>query len=171
MILTKRPERMKNYFLRIMDSGERAWSFSNHNLLGYSYRHFLHKYALNFRLKKPIENLWLGVTAENQHTAEERIPILLDTPAAKRFVSFEPLLELVDLVQPHGQGIGELLIEYLDWVIVGAETGHGARYMTPSWARVLRDDCRWCSVPFFFKKMSNKAEIPADLMIREFPKE
>ena len=58
----------------------------------------------------------------------------------------------------------------LDWIICGAETGPGARYMDPQWARDLRDQCREAGVPFFFKKMSKGAETPNNLQVREFPK-
>ncbi len=118
-----------------------------------------------------IENIWLGVTAENQETANERIPILLSTPAAKRFVSVEPMLGPVDLRSIH-MGIGgkgrftlnalDGMEEYdgeivdthnrLDWVICGGETGPGARPMNPDWARSLRDQCQKANVPFFFKQ-------------------
>jgi len=60
-------------------------------------------------------------------------------------------------------------IRLLDWVIVGGETGPGARYMNPDWARSIRDVCQNSGIPFFMKQMSNKAPIPDDLMIREYP--
>ena len=91
----------------------------------------------------PLPNLWLGVSAENQSTADERIPILLDTPAAVRFVSCEPLLGPV------------LLSEYthgLDWVIAGGESGPKAMPVHPDWIRELRDECSSRDVPFFFKQ-------------------
>lgn len=106
------------------------------------------------------QNIWLGVTAENQAMADERIPVLLQIPAAVRFVSVEPMLEPVD-IRPW--------IYALDWVICGAETGPGARPMKLEWARDLRDQCKAAGVPFFFKKATGKL-IPDDLMIREFPK-
>jgi protein gp37 len=100
------------------------------------------------------QNLWLGVSVENQRTADERIFDLLQTPAAKRFVSCEPLLGPVDL----GRYICETWIKkgltigrYLDWVIVGGETGPAARPMDPLWALDLMKQCRDTSVPFFFK--------------------
>lgn len=119
-------------------------------------------------LKWPLPNVWLGVTAENQETADERIPILLNTPAAVRFVSCEPLLSSIEFqpgwllpISPTTTKIGQ--------VIVGAETGPGARHMVSNWARDIRDDCRDAGVPFFMKKMSRGAPIPDDLMIREYP--
>src|SRR5690606_37625495 len=77
----------------------------------------------------PLPNVWLGVSVEDQQRADERIPVLLDTPAAVRFLSCEPLLGPVDL--SHHLFGGEL-----SWVIVGGESGPGARPFSPSWARV-----------------------------------
>jgi len=95
---------------------------------------------------KPLPNVWLGVTAENQQTADERIPILLDTPAAVRFVSCEPLLGYVNL-KPFLEHTPKL-----DWVIAGGETGPGARWMDPIWAACLLQQSTDTSTPFFFKK-------------------
>lgn len=102
---------------------------------------------------------WVGVTAENQKLANERIPILLGIPAAVRFVSIEPMLGPVDPWLPekrkgfvshvHGKGV--------DWVICGGETGPGARPMHPGWARSLRDQCESSDVPFFFKSWGDWA--------------
>jgi protein gp37 len=124
----------------------------------------------------PLPNVMLGVSAENQQTADERIPILLQIPAAKRFVSVEPILGQVDLHifkdycgVDDPQGPTYLWRNKPDWVICGGETGPGARPMNPDWARSLRDQCRTAGVPFFFKQMSGKQTIPKDLMIREFP--
>jgi len=115
---------------------------------------------------EPWPNVGLGVTAEDQRRADERIPILLDTPAAMRFVSVEPMLGPVDLDRMAGHWLGT---GCLDWIICGGETGAGARPMDSDWARDLRDLCRAASVPFFMKQMTNKAPIPPDLMVREFP--
>ena len=114
----------------------------------------------NVRPSCPLPNVWLGVTAENQHTADERIPLLLHTPAAVRFVSCEPMLGSVNLMTitiPDGDGHGIDLTRIgeasgIGWVICGGETGPGARYMHPDWARRLRDECQAASVPFFFKQ-------------------
>jgi len=122
---------------------------------------------------EPRQNIWLGVSIENQAAADERIPLLLQTPAAVRFVSCEPLLGAVDrsqYLQPTGVELIEIndaQREYpgkiteneikrsfpkLDWVIVGGESGPGARPMHPDWARSLRDQCQEAGVPFFFKQ-------------------
>jgi protein gp37 len=127
----------------------------------------------------PLPNVWLGVTVCNQQEADEKIPILLNTPAAKRFVSIEPMLGPVDLSKwltcacneywP-GQGHPEdCPTQKLHWIIVGGETGPGARPMEADWARAVRDQCKEARVPFFFKKMGGKKPTPDDLMIREVP--
>jgi len=121
-------------------------------------------------------NLWLGATAENQEAAEERIPPLLRIPAAIHFVSCEPLLGPVDLQRiPLAEGYGYLWANPLDgihpkltsngkrcpgldWVIVGGETGPGARPMRPEWARAIRDQCLEAGVPFFFKQWNRKGD-------------
>lgn len=121
---------------------------------------------------RPLPNVWLGVSVEDQARADERIPDLLATPAAVRFLSCEPLLGLVDLdtiyVRRHGQLPTELshrLGDYvrplrgnftdspkLDWVIAGGESGPGARPADPAWVRLLRDQCADAGVAFFFKQ-------------------
>jgi len=106
----------------------------------------------------PLPNVWLGVSVEDQTTANKRIPPLLEIPAAVRFVSAEPLLGAVDLAVPHGQGVGDLLIDGLDWLIVGGESGPGARPMHPDWARSIRERCRAAGVPFFFKQWGETDE-------------
>jgi len=94
----------------------------------------------------PFANLGLGVSAEDQERADERIPDLLVTSAAMRFVSVEPMLGAVaDFhVWRHATKI--------DWVIVGGESGPGARPMRPDWPRSIRDQCQTAGVPFFFKQ-------------------
>jgi protein gp37 len=91
-------------------------------------------------------NVWAGVTAENQKWANKRIPLLLELPAAVRFLSCEPLLGSLD-IRPWVQGTRRI-----DWVIAGGESGHTARPMNPEWARLLRDQCRQSGVAFHFKQ-------------------
>jgi protein gp37 len=127
----------------------------------------------------PLPNVWLGVSVEDQPNADERIPDLLATPAAVRFLSCEPLLGPVDLTRwtanlcPNclhpecsptlradsaevfsrcGSFVMETPRSLIDWVIVGGESGPGARPMHPDWARSLRDRCAAAEVPFFFKQ-------------------
>ena len=98
----------------------------------------------------PLPNVWLGVSVENQKWADIRIPALMDTPAAVRFLSCEPLLGPVDLakVAPTKPYWHDLI----DWVIVGGESGPGARPMHPDWARSLRDQCQDTGVAYLFKQ-------------------
>lgn len=115
-----------------------------------------------------LPNLWLGVTAENQQRADERIPVLLDpmrTPGFKKFVSVEPCLESIH-IPPVFLGPGKV-----EWVICGAETSRGARHMDPAWALDLLAQCRVAVVPFFIKKMSKRQPIPEAVMVRELPNE
>jgi protein gp37 len=108
-------------------------------------------------LQEPPANVWLGTSVENQEWAQKRIPPLLATPASVRFLSCEPLLGPLDLTKylartrqrPPGSSA-------LHWVIVGGESGHGARPMQLAWARQIRDDCRDRDVPFFFKQWGGR---------------
>jgi protein gp37 len=102
------------------------------------------------QFKEPIPNVWVGVSVEDQKAADERIPVLLKIPAAKRFLSCEPLIGEVDLYRfiPPVQQPERLI----DWVIVGGESGPGARPMHPDWARKLRDQCTSAIIYFFFKQ-------------------
>lgn len=91
----------------------------------------------------PLPNVWLGVSVEDQKRANLRIDALADTPAAVRWLSMEPLLGPVDLSR---------WLTQIDWVVVGGESGPGARPMHPDWVRSLRDQCTAAGVPFFFKQ-------------------
>lgn len=97
-----------------------------------------------------LPNVWLGVSAENQQWANIRIPALLDTPAAVRFVSAEPLIGPIDLATTAQPNVGG--VPKLDWVIVGGESGRGARPMHLDWVRTLRDQCVDADVAFLFKQ-------------------
>jgi protein gp37 len=139
-------------------------------------------------------NVWLGTSVEDQRWADTRIPALLDTPAAVRFISAEPLLGPVDLL-PHlagkvwpdttrgGGGVGGQMVTVdpspLGWVIVGGESGPGARPMRAEWARRIVDDCAVCDVPVFVKQLGSAYgphkggdmdTWPADVRVREFPR-
>jgi len=113
-------------------------------------------YSQNPHLSTPLPNVWIGVTAENQRTADERIPLLLRNSFSKRFVSVEPMLGPINLEETKGYwgGIG------LDWIVCGGESGAGARPMHPDWVRGLRDQCKAASVPFFFKQWGEWAPSP-----------
>ncbi len=93
-----------------------------------------------------MKHIWLGVTIENQKMADsERLFYLMMTPAAKRFISFEPMLGPVEI--PIGPGTNTI-----HQIICGGESGPGARPMHPDWVRSLRDQCQAAGVPFFFKQ-------------------
>lgn len=141
LILTKRPERMSVFVTMWTDDVRFVNSMSSDWV---------------------PENIWLGVTAENQATADERIPLLLQTPAAVRFVSCEPLLGSVTLYQrwvgPESVGRElwakerDIIGPFLDWVIAGTESGSKHRPAELDWFRDLRDQCQAADVPFFLKQ-------------------
>lgn len=122
-------------------------------------------------LSWPLPNVWLGVTVEDQERADRRIPILLDTPAAVRWLSCEPLLGPVNLGRAVGTYYGGDPREDesgIDWVVVGGESGPGARPMHPDWARSLRDQCRDAGVPFLFKQWGDlvtEEQAPEDITL------
>jgi protein gp37 len=141
---------------------------------------------------KPPANVWLGVTAEDQERADERIPLLLETPAAVRFVSCEPLLGPVDLGAVRlrdGDALGPGLFDratgtHLDWVIVGGESGPRARPCCAKWIRDIIGQCRAAGTSCFVKQLgaitdaaigirdraaADPAEWPEDLRVREMP--
>lgn len=98
----------------------------------------------------PPQNIWLGVSVEDQKTADARIPTLLDTPAAIRFLSVEPMLEAVDLSQ---------YLEALDWAIIGGESSQGGKKARPfniDWARRILDQCQRLGIPAFIKQMGSR---------------
>lgn len=135
LLLTKRPEKMA---------------------------HIIHVYNDIFGLPK---NLWLGVSCENQETANERIPILLSIPNVKRFVSFEPLLGKINYD-----------LSELDWALIGAESGSGMRQCDIGWVRNLASQCWDADIPVFIKQIHQDGKLikdinqfPEDLRIQEFP--
>jgi protein gp37 len=152
LVLTKRPQQMLDDLANntmwadeIKHEGERC--------------RFIHN---------PLPNVWLGVTAENQQTADERIPILLQCPAAVRFVSCEPLLGRVDLGDAFGTCYhsaedgdtctGDVSYNHgVDWVIVGGESGPKARPCNVEHIRSLVQQCRAADVPVFVKQLGASA--------------
>lgn len=128
------------------------------------------------------ENIWIGATVVNQKEADRDIPKLISIPAKVRFLSVEPMLGHIDLVQTGALGcdcgdndscFGECRFSInafdkskrIDWVICGGESGPGARPMNPVWAESLRDQCQRAGVPFFFKQWGgvNKKKAGRDL--------
>jgi len=114
-------------------------------------------------------NVWLGVSAEDQSTWNERVPLLLKVPARVRFVSIEPMLQYIDIQNMIPECNGDPELYPLDWIIVGGESGHNARFMRPHWARIIKMECERMGVSFFMKQMTGRAPIPGDLKVREFP--
>ena len=117
------------------------------------------------------KNLWLGITAENQKCADERIPVLLQIPAAVRFVSVEPMLGPIELDHKYKKRWNDKvpgwemswMLQDVDWVIAGPETGPGARPCKPEWIENLYEQCQHAGVPFFDKRKTG-------WLAREFPK-
>lgn len=109
----------------------------------------------------PCPHIWFGVSVENQETADERIPLLLQTPAAVRFVSAEPLLGPVNIKKwvecctcaPDGEHCDSCLYGSLDWVIVGGESGPRSRPCDLSWIRSVKNQCKQADVPVFIKQL------------------
>lgn len=153
LILTKRPRRMREYFC---------------------------EHLKNYEV---LPNLWLGVSCENQKRADERILLLLQTPAAKHFVSLEPLLGPINHLQDYFRGFGRFYLSTaIDWIIVGAETGPGARPMDPDWARDIVRQCKSAGVPVFVKQLgkshrwadprgADMSKWPKELQVREWPQD
>ena len=194
-ILTKRDERMRDY-CRSRFGGEYNEHISEHmfKLNCVSTEDEMQNAADWLDMGKPLPNVWLGVSAERQKEADERIPALLDTPAAIRFVSIEPMLGPVDLdignacfnrnaevwdlmrrpaLLNREQADAAVSQVELDWVICGGESGPGARVPETfeADARSLRDQCAAAGVAFFMKQMPKKTAIPDDLMVRQYTKE
>ncbi len=178
-ILTKRPERALEWFRWI--SPMVVPLAGCHIQAGLHGINVPHLDPTDFRNTWPLPNVWLGTSVENQEAANERIPYLIATPAAVRFLSCEPLLGPIDLSrlglwlykhwdpkvggdpdvpgkfwwEPQAfRGAGQ---HYLDWVIVGGESGPGHRPMEADWAREIRDQCAAVpSVAFFFKQVGGR---------------
>ncbi|HHW13712.1 MAG TPA: DUF5131 family protein, partial [Firmicutes bacterium] len=148
LVLTKRPARMKEVLEQIPELVADWWPGDAPLSLALDVGDW------------PLPNVWLGVSVEDQARADQRIPLLLQTPAAVRLVSLEPLLGPVDL---YSVLTGERLMrnaagEYevargprLDWLIIGAETGPGARPCDPAWVQSIVDQAREAGVPVFVK--------------------
>ena len=184
-VLTKRVDRMEKY---LNEAEKRIEAYFMHD-------------EQTAQFQYPLPNVWLGVTAENQEQADKRIPILLDTPAALRFVSVEPMLDEINL---DGLGLewggsyygtkctkcgnagssGIVLgcceddiwcgecgsrehiedLPTLDWVIIGGETGAGARPLQYEWVKDIQEQCKAANVPFFFKKWGKLGQIDKTLV-------
>jgi protein gp37 len=160
-VLTKRHARMRSLLLNWRDNG-----------FGEAVA------AAMFRLSEiggiiqwPLPNVWLGVSAENQKWVNARVPALMETPAAVRFISAEPLLDAIYLAATAWK-------PKIDWVIVGGESGAGARRMDPAWAQSVVDECRRAGTAVFVKQLGSAFgphkggdmdTWPPELRVREYP--
>ena len=191
-VLTKRPARMRNYLANstrheaviaamrlVAGSVETRWSKSQ----------LLACYARTFQEWEKLESVWplpnvhLGISAENQEMLDRRVPDLLATPEAVRFVSAEPLIEELNLrrffahsihcAKAHSMGNPECRCPRLHWVIVGGESGPGARPCKIEWVRSIVEQCHNSDVPCFVKRLpgypKDMATWPAWSQVREWP--
>lgn len=105
------------------------------------------------------KRIWLGVSVEDQTRADERIPDLLDTPAAVRWISAEPLLGEVNFDRRVFDECSGGWLHHLDWIVAGGESGPNARPMHPDWARSIRDQCAAAGVAYFHKQNGEFASV------------
>jgi protein gp37 len=159
-VLTKRAERMNDvvndptFYRRVLAAADEIRrTYDRKDVDGF--------YLTSYPVSDPrhagfYPQVWLGVSVEHQAAANQRIPLLLDTPAAVRFLSCEPLLGSLQIAEylpdPLWNNLPSWKSPEIDWVIVGGESGPRARPMHPDWARSLRDQCERAGVPFFFKQ-------------------
>lgn len=190
LCLTKRADRMRQYMTQFWgvatgNSDARLLEAFTSVMAGTPSRNVVSYERALSQFDWPLPNVWLGVSAEGQQRADERIPLLLDTPAAIRFVSAEPMLGGIWLRQwlpdvhhdrcqawdipghPHDETT-------LDWVIVGGESGKGYRPMERDWALSIREQCAAAGVPLFEKQRSdyrNEQPYPPEWgpMVRQWP--
>ena len=127
----------------------------------------INKYIPESWKKNPPKNVMFGTSPVNQETADKLI-VQLSKVNGLRFLSVEPQLDKIDMMAKV-EGTERVLLDLVDWVISGGESGHGKRPFDCDWARLIRDDCSTKGVPFFFKQIDKIKAIPDDLMIREFP--
>lgn len=128
----------------------------------------INKYIPESWKVNPPKNVMFGTSPVNQATANKLI-VQLSKVKGYRFLSVEPQLEEVNLLAKADDGTSRVLLDLVDWVICGGESGGKKRAFNTDWGRLLRDDCKKKDVPFFFKQIDKVQAIPEDLMIREFP--
>ena len=161
MILTKRAERMRDY-LAAAERIEYAEGWAGKDTAINRAAVVMAGSPCASGFDWPLPNVHLGVSVESQATADERVPLLLQTPAAVRFVSYEPALGPVDWMPCFSvaDGNGELSgprckadgSAALDLIIAGGESGPGAWPAHPDWFRSTRDQCAEAKVAYFFKQ-------------------
>jgi protein gp37 len=199
-VLTKRPARMRDWFSWIAERPSGLLSLPCSPQLvcaGFAQKESRRHWTVPTPMGWPLRNVWLGASCEDQQRADERIPLLLQTRAAVRFVSLEPLLGPIDLERVLWGAVGDSTgyfdrdgrersrwiggqqmtprpRNWLHWVIVGGESGAGARPCNIEWIRSIVRQCKDAGVPCFVKQDSGprpgrQGRIPDDLWIKEFP--
>lgn len=169
-ILTKRPERMAEYCSALAGREVRVSLAITRTPLWDRGLASERTVAMieDLMAKGLLPNVWLGVSVEDQETADERIPILLQTPAAVRWLSVEPILgpivlegytESESVSNPGKHAPRAYLRHGISWTACGGESGRNARPMHPDWVRSLRDQCQVAGVPFFFKQWGEWAPV------------
>lgn len=198
-VLTKRPDRMLAWFrwVEILPTGDRAWT--RFKIAAHGCTELKLRGADRLKITPddpwPLPNVHLGVSCEDQPRADERIQLLLQCHAAVRFVSAEPLLGPINLcavpdnkTRPAMYHASCSPLGDLDWVIVGGESGPGARPCDIEWIRSIVQQCKEADVPVFCKQLGahpiqdgvrlikhdrkggDMHEMPHDIRVREFPK-
>lgn len=128
----------------------------------------INKYIPESWKTNPPENVMFGTSPVDQKTSKGLI-CQLSKVNGKRFISVEPQLEAINLLAKVKNDNDLVLLDLVDWVINGGESGNGKRPFDCNWARLIRDDCNKKGVPFFFKQIDKVQEIPPDLTVRQFP--
>jgi protein gp37 len=156
-ILTKRPDQAREWFAwaqslcDVLPIGDEIMRIARQLVPGRADDIVLA--TMRARNPWPLPNVWIGASVEDQLSADGRIPALLEVPAAVRFLSAEPMLGPVHILD-HDRvaGVSTRGASGIDWVICGGESGAKARPMHPDWARSLRDQCVEAGAGFFFKQ-------------------
>jgi protein gp37 len=149
LFLTKRASRALNWHTKFKTTNYAHWCANEASQRGL----LLDGKRVGHKYEWPINNIYLGLTVCNQQEADEKIPIFLQVPG-KKFLSIEPVLGEIDINKESDlrpMDCSAEWLEYIDAVILGGETGPGARPMHPDWVRSVRDQCAAAGVPFFFK--------------------
>jgi protein gp37 len=175
-ILTKRPQRMRDYCLNF------SWERVVENCRGADGVSVVHLHTLQAlkghfgllensgpwadRSEYPLPNVWLGASAEDQKSFDDRVESLLDTPAAVRWLSIEPMLGPIDMSgnRPNERALRwhRPMLAGIHWVVAGGETGPRARPQHPAWPRRLRDQCKQAGVRFLYKQHGDWAPAEVD---------
>lgn len=204
-VLTKRPERAAEFFAWMNRAADRAREVFPHDSLMWRLaavaRSAASRHGVSWSRRHgagggefwPLPNVWLGVSVEDQASADARIPTLLTLPAAVRWVSYEPAIGPVDFAYTCFNGADSLgTMPGVDWIVIGGESGPGARPFDLAWARSTLAQCREAGVPVFVKQLGtvpvatttlenvalarlrdrkggDPSEWPDELVVREFP--